>query len=455
MIRHKSVLLLSVLFFLITGCLSAYAQVEEETESQESGALGGFLKILGDAAKDALEEEVQEEIDDWAGTYKGRIGEVMLLERRGNAITFRVSYKDVKRSDGVQVTGEVLQWGEVKEGFSTTLTPIREKSGSVIMTIGYQSQGDSDWGLAAEDITTDQVRLSLVRETNPEKPFGILVYDFQKTWTDNSEVETIQEESAEAVEEEEEGAIELAEGEETEAEQSGSAGSSAGRPSITLAKPGTIIIPNKNATANNTALATGAKPSLSTTPTAQADASGTKTMTAMGKISATALIPTVSEYNFYDKAGSAKWKNASADLKYPGTANDSAGFVKSIENGVICPGNNAKRLLETHPQWIDGGSIQGMYPLMILGDNVKFKAVGAMLKGAEGSDGVIMSVSVLKDKRLKRVVRKRISTKNYTNMEADLSEWAGQTVQIVLSVTAGNASTKDWAVWVNPRLTNK
>jgi hypothetical protein len=178
-------------------------------------------------------------------------------------------------------------------------------------------------------------------------------------------------------------------------------------------------------------------------------------VTAIGTLSATAVIPTVSEYNFYDNAASAKWKNASTALKFPGSANDSAGFVRTLESGVICPGNNAKRLLETHPQWVDGGMIEGRYPLMILGGNVKFKAVGALLKGAEGSDGVIMSVSVLHDNRLKRVLRKRISSKSYTNLEADLSDWKGKTVQIVLSVTTGTTSSKDWAVWVNPRLTAK
>jgi len=434
--RHSVVLWLSVLFISLAVALPANAQVEEKTESKDSGALSGFLKILGDAAQDVLEDEVQEEIDDWAGTYKGRIGEVVLLERRGNAVTFEVKYNNVKRSDGVYVTGEVLQWGEVQEGFNTTVSPVQEKSGSVKLTIGHQQQDDSGWGLPAEDVATDQIRLSLVRETNPDRPFGSLVYDFQKTWTASSDIEVLPED-LETAEEAPEEAIELAEGETPEEGQNSSAGSSAAKPSVSIVRPGTVMSPSKAATTQRTATSTAAAPAT------------------IRPLSAKAVIPTVTKYNFYENAGSAKWKNTSKDLTYPGSSNDKSGFVRSLASGVICPGNNAINLLETHPEWVNGGNIEGRYPLMTIGSNVKFMAVGALLKGAETSDGVIMSVYVLHENKRQPVLRKRINSKNYSNLEANLSDWAGKTVQIILNVSAGQTSSQDWAVWVNPRLTNE
>jgi hypothetical protein len=452
MVKQKVILWMSVLFFWVTVGMPASAQVEEAAESTGGGALNGLLKVLGDAAQDALEDELQEEIDDWAGTYKGRIGEVRLLERRGNAVTFEVTYQNVKRRDGVHVTGEVLKWGEVQDGFRSTLSPIQEKTGSVRMTIGYDQQDESGWGLPSDDVTTDQIRLSLVRETNPERPFGTLVYDFQKTWTDSSDIEALQE--ATEVAEAEEDAIELAEGETTEESQNTSSGGSSGKSSTTLARPGSIILPN-DAKAYKPAVSRESSASQPPPPTASSNSSQTIQTPVVGSLAKMNYVPTVTEYNLYENAGSATWTSASGELKYPGSSNDSAGFVKTIENGKICPGNNAMNLLETHPQWVDNGWIEGRYPAMILGGNLMFKTTGALLKGAEGSDGVVMSVSVFHENSLKRVARKRISTQNYTAIEADLSEWKGKKVQIVLKVRSGRTSTKDWAVWVNPRLTSK
>ncbi len=142
-------------------------------------------------------------------------------------------------------------------------------------------------------------------------------------------------------------------------------------------------------------------------------------------------------------------------LKFPGTSADKQGFVLTLEKGVICPNNNAINLLETHPEWVNGGYIEGRYPLMILGSNFKFRATGAMLKGANGSDGVTMSVNVIYNNKTHNVISKKIDCKAYTKMEADLSEWADKEIQIVLFVSAGATSTQDWAVWVNPVITNK
>jgi hypothetical protein len=142
-------------------------------------------------------------------------------------------------------------------------------------------------------------------------------------------------------------------------------------------------------------------------------------------------------------------------LSFSGATNDNRGFVRSLKEGMICPNNKANNLLQTHPQWVNGGTIEGRYPAMILGKNVKFKSIGALLKGANSSDGVIMSVSVLYNGKLKRVLRKRINCNAYTSLEADLSSWAGKKIQIVLNVSAGKTSTHDWAVWVNPRLDDK
>ncbi len=440
----KSVLTLALFFLLFIFFTLVHAQVEEEIPEKgspaekESGSKdGGVMDTLFKALGGAAQESLKEGIDDFIGTYKGRIGDVKFLERRGNSIVLEVKYEGVKRSDGVYVKGEILKWGESLDGFRSTLSSLREKTGSVKITISWQEQDDSGWGVSSEPVTSDQIRLALVRETNPERPFGELVYDFKKTWTDSSEIEEPEETSAS----ESDAGIELAEGEKPEQT----------KPEISdikPVKPGTII---KTGTILKPARAVTVKPSASTGTTA------TQTVAAV----ATAKIPAIdlnkpgTLYDLYKHANAAKWKTNAGELKFPGTSADKQGFVLTMDNGIICPDNKAKNLLQTHPEWVNGGWIEGRYPVMILGSNFKFRATGAMLKGATNSDGVIMSVGVFHDNRVRRILRKKIDCSAYIRLEADLSEWAGKEVQIVLHVSSGTTSAQDWAVWVNPRLTNQ
>jgi len=477
MIKHKFGLMLSVLFFSVMIIMPLSAQVEKETTDdiqaeektgdQGGGIMNTLFKALGDATKDSL----QEGIDDFIGTYKGRIGEVKLLERHGNSVVLEVKYEGVKRKDGVYVQGEVLNWGEPLDGFSSTLSPLRDKRGSVILTIGLKQQDTSGWGLPSEGMMSDQIRLSLVRETNPERPFGSLVYDFPKTWTSSSDIE-IPEEMTTAETAETDDVIELAEGETTEGTQPASPGYKTVKPSVVFPSTGSVLkpaqsAPSQSSTSTGTSIqkpipgtaspASGSTltPTISTAQQSAPSTTGTAVKPAQSATSINPVAQGVTQYNFFANAYKAQWKNSSAKLSFPGATNDNRGFVRSLKEGMICPNNKATNLLQTHPQWVNGGIIEGRYPEMILGKNVKFKSVGALLKGANSSDGVIMSVSVLYDGKLYRVLRRRINCNAYTGLEADLSSWAGKMVQIDLNVSSGTTSNQDWAVWVNPRLDDK
>jgi len=244
----------------------------EETSGEKGGLMNTLFKALGSVAQDAL----QEGIDEFIGTYKGHIGEVKFIERRGNAIVLDVKYDGVKREDGVYARGEILQWGQPLKGFKSTLSALQGKSGTVALTIGWQQGDGSGWVEQSEEqVTSDQIRLSLVRESNPDRPFGSLVYDFSKTWTTSSDIETpeaayeayedyveAEEDATEAYEDyvEAEGADELAEGEETEETQAVAAETKPARPVVM--KPiqiGTILKPSQIATAKPTAASSNQK----------------------------------------------------------------------------------------------------------------------------------------------------------------------------------------------------
>jgi hypothetical protein len=423
MMKHGIRTGLCLLFTLLIVITSGLAQEEEKPATEDKGPLGGILKVLGDAAQESLKQG----IDEFIGTYKGRIGEVKLIERRGNSIALEVKYQGVKRKDGVYVQGEVLGWGNPLSGFKSSLTPVQEKEGSVRLTIGWTQEDESGWSVASEeDITTEQIRLSLVRDGHPQRPFGILIYDFQKTWTSNPDIETP--EGVAAGTDASGGSIELAEGETPAGEGATTPGTM--KPGI-LIKPGAVLAPRPASTVQQT-------------PTSPAVAAEVKPL----------IVPIqgVVDYNFFVNAAKAQWRSGAGNLAFPGTSNDLKGFVLTLDTGVICPDNKANHLLQTHPQWTQSGWIEGRFPAMVLGENVKFKAVGALLKGADNSDGVAMTVSIWHEDKLYPLVNKRVNTTKYVDIEADLSSWKGKTVQILLTVNAGPTSTQDWAVWVNPRL---
>lgn len=410
--------------FLVILCCFVFIPIISAEENTDSGSK------TSNPLMDGLMTILQQSIDEFIGSYKGSLGEVRLLERRGNKVVLEVTYDNVKRSDNVYVQGEVRQSGTKLEGFSNTLSSVSGSHGKATLVIGWTSQGDDGWGTSVSEVKSDQIRLFLVRSSNPDRPFGEIIYDMSKIWKDSDESD---EESMTA----DNGAIELEDGE----------AASGNKPAPTIfIKPGTVLkpytpvgtaqIPGQD---TNQGIVQTSPPSSQTKP----------------PVLATPLVQnkyTVQQYEFYDNAKAAKWISGAGPLPFPGAANDAKGFVRCLPNGTLNSGNAAINLLQTHPEWKNGGWIEGQFPLMILGDNLHFKSVVGFLKGANLSDGAVFQVYVKENNKYYRAASSRVEAKKYMTIDADLSTWAGKTVQIVLRVRSGNTSDQDWAVWVKPRL---
>jgi|LGVF01.1.fsa_nt_gb hypothetical protein len=419
-----------------------------ETADEGGGLLQGVMDALGAAAKDSL----QEQVDEWSGTYEGRLGEVQLVERRGNALTLDVTYDKVKRSDGVYVQGEVLSGGAPIEGFSNTLTKVSHKRGRVRLTITRSDSGQDEWGISTTEVDSDQIKLFLVRETHEDRPFGSIVYDLPKTWNSSSDIETPETAPAD------EAVIELA-----EEPEDGAAPPVVTRPvlvgtvltpvSVRPSTSATIVKPNPSSSISPAA-SSGGKPSTSasrvgapTPPTSPQHMPVSRTQIA------SVQVITVDTYDFYGQAAKAQWRSGAGVLPCPGSASDARGFVRTLPKGTLHAGNAAIQLLQTHPQWIDRGYIAGFYPSMVLASQVHFKTVIGFLKGASNSDGATFTVQVYENGRYQRVFRRNLGPGRYASVDVDLSRWAGKKINLIMRVDAGNNSTQDWAVWVKPRLT--
>jgi hypothetical protein len=419
-----------LIFFLVIP--PAIAQEEAPpAPAEKNGFLDSFMDVLGGAAKEAL----QEQVDEVAGTYKGKLNQIKLLDRRGDRIVLEVTYKDVKRSDGVTVQGQVLSGGVPLDGFSNQLTPVSGREGRVRLTISQGSQGSqgsqdsgwgqaSDWGVEGEAIAmeSDQIQLYLVRDTKPDRPFGHLVYDLAKSWTGKNEPDVPPTAG--------DGAIELAEDETLEG------GPQTIKPYIPV---GVVLAPSKTVIPSPKALpATKKTASKSTTHTMASVAAATTT------------------YDFYKAAPKAVWRDSVyGKLIFSAKRVPTSGFASRRASGKLSTGNAAKDILLTYPSPQKKSWIEGRFPAMTLGKNVHFKAVAGFGTGAIKSDGARFRVIVVDGSRKTSIIRESIRANRYVNLDGDLSAWAGKKISIILRVDSGRTAIHDYAVWVKPRLITK
>ncbi len=407
----KHIIVVFVFFFLLGGL--CWAQETDTSEgakqapasetSQEKGFLDSLTEALGEAAKETLEEKVE----DWKKNYRGRITAVKVVEEDAQHVTLEVSYKRVSRPDDVYISGEVLRRGSPSPDFVVDRLPLTKKRGVIRLNVYYVEPETQDVRVGR----SDQIVVYLHPAGEPDKRFGEYYLTLVKKWG--------LEETKEASGEE---AITLTDEEESSGEREGK--------DLSLAPV--------------TDVKTGTKEASSSFPTRQ-----------IGSV-ARLSIPSVKNYDFYTQAHRAKWRSSRGTLPFPGRDNDQRGFVRRIPQGFLSTGNKAVRLLETHPAWERAGWIEGEYPLMVLGPKVHFKAVAGFLKGVKASDGAVFKVLIKDQKGRKRLLISRFVPANrYVHLEADLSRYAGKAVSIILYVNSWRTSAQDWAVWVAPRLTTK
>jgi serine/threonine protein kinase len=199
-----------------------------------------------------------------------------------------------------------------------------------------------------------------------------------------------------------------------------------------------------------------AKTSLAQTQTSQA-----RTLTAM--------VPTITRtptrtptrtatptprvaFSLTDRFCDAQWGNGTVlTLPCPGAVNDNRGFIVRLtnvrlQNNVIYPGFS----LETHPQWIDNGYIQGKYPAFNLKYGDRFKAKVGCLYGGPACD-VVMEIYVLNSGSTTKVYETRVFYGGIVQ-DVDIPLNFNGPSNFTLRTRANGSAGQDWAVWVNPHV---
>ena len=157
------------------------------------------------------------------------------------------------------------------------------------------------------------------------------------------------------------------------------------------------------------------------------------------------------------RASSASWSSGAGGLAFGGRDDDVRGFALIRPGTLLLEDGSAPTVLETHPEWVADGWIEGVFALdapVIAGDRfratVGFLAVAAppsagnatFRVSAVTAGGARVPLTSVSDTGADGVLR---------TIDIDLTSVVGAQA-IVLRVEAGTSSSQDWAVWVAPRV---
>jgi hypothetical protein len=158
-------------------------------------------------------------------------------------------------------------------------------------------------------------------------------------------------------------------------------------------------------------------------------------------------------YDFVLKAYEAKWFRTAAaggELHFGGPTSTSRGSVRYVANVVLEDGRAYARVLETHPEWKNGGIVFGVFENVSIPSNAKFSARVGFRQAASGTDGAVFEVIILSVSggASRLLARQEARYDGHLDeMSADMDSYAGKTINIKLQVRAGATAAQDWAVW--------
>jgi parallel beta-helix repeat protein len=152
------------------------------------------------------------------------------------------------------------------------------------------------------------------------------------------------------------------------------------------------------------------------------------------------------------QAARANWSSRSGKVVYGSDRLPEIGQARNISRGRLADGREATNLLLTQPELKNGGYIQGIFPAFKPGSTAEFKTTVAMLQGADPKDTLRFDVMVQHGSKTSVVKSKRLSGKQKFALNANLSRWKGQRIQLILRASHLKGKKALPAVWINPNI---
>lgn len=156
-------------------------------------------------------------------------------------------------------------------------------------------------------------------------------------------------------------------------------------------------------------------------------------------------------YSFVENYCQANWENKNGTLPCPGDDNDESGFVVKLNEPVMENGVTADEPgLFTLPQDKNNGFISGQYPAFTIQSGDRFRAVIGCEHQAKKCD-VVFRLDYKNNGKVKTLDSwHEVYEGKYYPVDLDLSGLAGETVKLILVVSANGQQRDDYAIWLNP-----
>lgn len=169
-------------------------------------------------------------------------------------------------------------------------------------------------------------------------------------------------------------------------------------------------------------------------------------------------------YDFIANAAAASWRSSAVPLSFGGPNTDSRGFAMYVAPATMEDGTAQSRVLETHPQWVNDGWIEGTFNNITVPSGATLNLKVGFRKGATASNGVRYSVLFQENGTSGwtyfpngTTTYNEGHTKTYDGAmwtySWDLQDLAGKKGKFVLQVYADGSSTQDWACWQRADIT--
>ncbi len=177
------------------------------------------------------------------------------------------------------------------------------------------------------------------------------------------------------------------------------------------------------------------------------DKAGNKGISPAGSVNLASVVM----YDFLKKASTASWRSGAGALPFNGSTSDHRGFVVELHNVTLEDNSKRSKVLETHPQWVNYGYIQGQYPMSgytVMKDDYFYAWVGFLKGGSAGDVRFRVYITPVGSPTKRIADIPDTYDGKLKEIKIPLSAWRGKKISsFILRVDAGASSTQDWAVW--------
>ncbi len=167
--------------------------------------------------------------------------------------------------------------------------------------------------------------------------------------------------------------------------------------------------------------------------------------------------PSYTAYDFVAHYCDANWANNKTDLPCPGDVGDDRGYVVELDHPTLENGVRSDSAgLQTVPRDSFNGLIEGTYPALKVRDGDRFQAlVNCKYKAYDCNVFFRLEYQVGGGSVKTLGSWNEAYEGQYSAVDLDLSDLAGQNVKFTLVVSANGTFDQDQAIWVAPRITRR